>query len=78
MTLRLVQRHDAEKPIRTEFVLLLCPDERLNEQIRTFTNETFRYLTRDSSTDRQHLRALKLSSFFHVIVSQFSLYFSLD
>jgi hypothetical protein len=67
---RLIQRHDVDQSIRTEFILLLCPDERLNEQIRTFTNETFRYLTKETSLkDRQHLRAFKLSNFFHVIIS---------
>ena len=67
---RLVQRHNVDQPVRTEFILLLCPDERLNEQIRTFTTETFRYLTKETSLkDRQHLRAFKLSNFFYVIIS---------
>lgn len=56
-----------DKPIRTEFIILLCPDERLNEQIRTFTAETFRFLVKETALrDRQHLRAFKLSSFFYV------------
>ncbi|CAF3439289.1 unnamed protein product [Rotaria sp. Silwood1] len=33
----LLQRQDDDRLIRTEFIIVLCPDERLNEQIRTFT-----------------------------------------
>ena len=67
ITKRLLQRHNSDKVIRSEFLLLLCPDEVLNEQIRTFTTEAFRSLTKESSfRDRHHLRAFKLSSFFHV------------
>jgi hypothetical protein len=66
--IRLVQRHDNDKLIRTEFIILLCPDERLNQQIQTFTAEASRYLGKETSLkDRQHLRAFKLSSFFYVI-----------
>ncbi|CAF3461539.1 unnamed protein product [Rotaria sp. Silwood1] len=63
----LLQRQDDDRLIRTEFIIVLCPDERLNEQIRTFTSEIFRYLAQGNSlNDRQYLRAFKLSSFFHV------------
>ena len=69
---RLLQRHNCGKPIRTEFILLLCPDERLNEQIRAFSNETFRQLTKEiPHKDRQYLRAFKLSNFFHVTILLF-------
>lgn len=67
---RLLQRKDSNKPIRTEFVVLLCPDQRLIEQTQTFTNETFRQLPKEFlQKDRSHLRAFKLSNFFHVILS---------
>ncbi|CAF1347078.1 unnamed protein product [Adineta steineri] len=63
----LLQRTEDDKLIRTEFIILLCPDERLNEQIRTFAGETFRFLVKETALrDRQHLRAFKLSSFFYV------------
>ena len=67
---RLLQRKDSHKPIRTEFIVLLCPDQRLIEQIQTFTNETFRQWPKEFlQKDRPHLRAYKLSNFFHVIHS---------
>lgn len=72
LNLRLIKKQDGEKLVQTEFILLLCPDERFNQQIRTFTSESFRYLAKETSLkDRQHLRAFKLSSFFYVKFSSF-------
>ncbi|CAF1081731.1 unnamed protein product [Rotaria sordida] len=63
----LLQRQNDDRLIRSEFIIVLCPDERLNEQIQTFTSEIFRYLAQGNLlNDRQYLRAFKLSGFFHV------------
>lgn len=69
---RLLQRSGDDRFNRTEFIILLCPDELLNEQIRTFNSEIFRYLTKGTNliNDRQYLRAFKLSSFLHVNISK--------
>ncbi|CAF3172621.1 unnamed protein product [Rotaria socialis] len=64
----LLQRCSDDRLIRTEFIILLCPDKQLHEEIRTFNGELFRYLAKGTTllNDRQYLRAFKLSSFFHI------------
>lgn len=75
---RLLQRQDDDRLIRTEFVILLCPDECLSEQIRTFSSELLRHFAKETLLqDRQHLRAFKLTSFFHVIVYKCKLVFNI-